>query len=182
MGCIKVVVLGPEAVGKTAIVIRLVNKTFQERYDPTIEDCFQTVRTVHDKTLRIDILDTAGQDAFASVKQQYMISGNGFLMVYSITSTDSFDRCKESVDMLLKIRDANVPWVLVGNKCDLDSLREVETSTAAEYAQNMGAIQSLEVSAKENINVEDALLTLVDAVIVSRLSSQTTDKKNCCML
>ncbi|KAL7718048.1 small monomeric GTPase [Entamoeba marina] len=185
MSSIKIVVLGPAAVGKSAITIRLVKRIFTEQYDPTIEDCFRTTRTIKDNEVVLDILDTAGQDEFISVKQQYMTIGNGFLIVYSIISKSSFEECKEIVEMLLRIREKQeVQWLLVGNKVDLEELREVTTEEANIFAEENNAIKLIETSAKKNINVEESFLLLTQSVIEAKINPSPTKKteKRCLMM
>jgi GTPase KRas protein len=73
--------------------------------------------------------DTAGQEDFAAVRDSYMRTGDGFLCVYSVTLQASFDEAVNLHEHILRVKDADeVPFVLVGNKCDLEDAREVQTS------------------------------------------------------
>ncbi|BFU21705.1 Ras family GTPase [Entamoeba histolytica HM-1:IMSS-B] len=184
MPSVKIVVLGPPCVGKTAVTIRLVNHVFQQQYDPTIEDCFRTTRNLDGIDVCLDILDTAGQDEFVSVKQQYMVVGNGFLILYSIISKQSFVECQSTVEMLLRIRDVTVPWMLIGNKIDLKEEREVTQEDALEYAKQKGAVGFLETSAKSNINIEHAFISLAKQILKVRgkQENQSTKDKKCFIL
>ena len=185
MTAIKIVVLGSAAVGKSALTIRLVNRVFQARYDPTIEDCYRTTRTVNGQDIVMDVLDTAGQDEFMSVKQQYMLAGNGFFMVYSINSRLTFNECRELVVMLHNIKTDNPVWVLVGNKVDLENERAITHEEAEELAREENAVGLFETSAKNNINVEEAFLKLAEAVSdrLKLSSNKQKDKsKNCVVL
>ncbi|ELP85181.1 hypothetical protein EIN_082730 [Entamoeba invadens IP1] len=171
MSSVKIVVLGPAAVGKTAITIRLVNRTFRSQYDPTIEDCFRTTRSVEGTEVCLEI---------------YMTIGNGFIIVYSITNHATFYECDQTVDLLLKIRGKDAPWVLVGNKVDLETERQVTKEEATAYAQQKGAICLYETSAKNNINIEDAFITLTSKYLATRNtrkgSASVKDKKQCLLL
>eukprot|EP00490_Sorites_sp_Unknown_P002761 CAMPEP_0114656540 /NCGR_PEP_ID=MMETSP0191-20121206/12498_1 /TAXON_ID=126664 /ORGANISM="Sorites sp." /LENGTH=98 /DNA_ID=CAMNT_0001873961 /DNA_START=92 /DNA_END=384 /DNA_ORIENTATION=+ len=82
----KIVVLGGGGVGKSALTIRLVTDNFLDEYDPTIEDSYRKQVMIDDKPALLDILDTAGQEEFSSMQDQWMREGKGFLLVYSITS------------------------------------------------------------------------------------------------
>merc|ERR1711879_620251 len=85
-----------------------------------------------------DILDTAVTDDFsyATTRRQYMRPGHGFLLVYSVTSRQSFDSISLFREQILTVKDEDtVPMLLVGNKCDLDNFREVATSEGEELAQ-----------------------------------------------
>ena len=76
----------------------------------------------------LDILDTAGQEEYAAMREQYIRPGEGFLLVYSITARDSFEEIRTFYKQILRVKDKEFfPVVLVGNKCDLDMERQVTT-------------------------------------------------------
>jgi GTPase KRas len=80
----KMVVLGSGAVGKSALTIRLVTQNFLEEYDPTIEDNYNKTINVDGIPAHLDILDTAGQDEYSQMQDQWMREGKGILVVYAI--------------------------------------------------------------------------------------------------
>ncbi len=68
----------------------------------------------------LDILDTAGQEEYSAMRDQYMQGGEGFIVVYAINSRDAFDEVTTFRDQILRVKDADkVPMVICGNKCDL---------------------------------------------------------------
>jgi small GTP-binding protein len=72
------------------------------------------------------VLDTAGQEEYSAMREQYMRTGEGFLLVYSITSQQSFEEIKTFQQQILRVKDKDYfPMIVVGNKCDLDGEREV---------------------------------------------------------
>lgn len=74
----------------------------------------------------LDVLDTAGQEEYSAMREQYMRTGEGFLLVYSITSRQSFDEIQTFQQQILRVKDKDYfPIIIVGNKCDLDGEREV---------------------------------------------------------
>ena len=74
----------------------------------------------------LDVLDTAGQEEYSAMREQYMRTGEGFLMVYSITSRQSFEEIMIYQQQILRVKDKDFfPIILVGNKCDLEEEREV---------------------------------------------------------
>lgn len=74
----------------------------------------------------LDVLDTAGQEEYSAMREQYMRTGEGFLLVYSITSRQSFEEITTFQQQILRVKDKDYfPMVVVGNKCDLESEREV---------------------------------------------------------
>ena len=84
--------------------------------------------TIDDETCLLDILDTAGQEEYSAMRDQYMRTGQGFLMVFSITSRSSFDEITSFREQILRVKDADkAPMVLVANKSDLENERQVTT-------------------------------------------------------
>lgn len=86
----KVVVLGSGGVGKSALTMQFVSGTFMEKYDPTIEDFYRKEIEVDSAPCVLEILDTAGTEQFASMRDLYIKNGQGFVVVYSITSHQTF--------------------------------------------------------------------------------------------
>ena len=100
-----------------------------DEYDPTIEDYYRKLVEVDDAPAYMDILDTAGQEEFSSMQDEFFRQGKGFLMVYSIISRESFEHTKVLRDKIKRARDdpdKPLALVLVGNKCDLDIQRQVK--------------------------------------------------------
>src|SRR5438128_9220601 len=87
----KLVIVGGGGVGKSALTIQLIQNHFIDEYDPTIEDSYRKQVTIDDNTSLLDILDTAGQEEYSAMRDQYMRTGEGFLLVYAITSRASFE-------------------------------------------------------------------------------------------
>ena len=81
---------------------------------------------IDEEVALLDVLDTAGQEEYSAMREQYMRTGEGFLLVYSITSRQSFDEIQTFQQQILRVKDKDYfPIIIVGNKCDLDSEREV---------------------------------------------------------
>ncbi|KAF0690829.1 Aste57867_17817 [Aphanomyces stellatus] len=157
----KLVVLGAGGVGKSALVIRLVTDNFLEDYDPTIEDSYRKQVEIDQRQALLDILDTAGQEEYTTMQDEWMREGKGFLLVYSVTSQTTFDEIKTFKDKILRAKDTNrVPMVLVGNKCDLDKHREVSLAAGKQLAAEWGC-PFMETSAKERINNEECFFNVV---------------------
>uniref|UniRef100_M4BHB5 Uncharacterized protein n=2 Tax=Peronosporaceae TaxID=4777 RepID=M4BHB5_HYAAE len=157
----KLVVLGSGGVGKSALTIRLVTDNFLEDYDPTIEDSYRKQTTIDSSPALLDILDTAGQEEYTSMQDQWMREGKGFLLVYSITSRSSFDDIVAFKDKILRAKDVdNVPIVLVGNKCDLEVQRQVVVDEGRSLARRWGCA-FMETSAKERILNEECFYQVV---------------------
>jgi len=157
----KLVIVGGGGVGKSALTIQLIQNHFIDEYDPTIEDSYRKQVTIDQETCLLDILDTAGQEEYSAMRDQYMRTGQGFLCVYSITAKSTFDEVNSFREQILRVKDRDrVPLILVGNKCDLEHERQVTTAEGTEMARSFGC-PFLETSAKSRINVEDSFFQLV---------------------
>ena len=160
----KLVVVGGGGVGKSALTIQLIHAHFVDEYDPTIEDSYRKQVVIDEKVTILDILDTAGQEEYSAMREQYMRTGEGFLLVYSVTSRTSFDELMTYYQQIQRVKDADyIPVVVVGNKSDLEDERQVSYEDGAYLAKQMNA-PFLETSAKQAIHVEDAFYTLVRLV------------------
>jgi len=144
-----------------ALTIQLIQNHFVDEYDPTIEDSYRKQVTIDEETCLLDILDTAGQEEYSAMRDQYMRTGQGFICTYSITSRQSYDEIHEFREQILRVKDADkVPMVLCGNKCDLEDERQVTTAEAQDKAKEWG-VPFYETSALARINVEEAFFDLV---------------------
>lgn len=95
-------------------------------------DSYRKQCVIDDEVALLDVLDTAGQEEYSAMREQYMRTGEGFLLVYSITSRQSFDEIRTFQQQILRVKDKDYfPIIVVGNKCDLEHEREV--STEGEY-------------------------------------------------
>ncbi|KAG5196738.1 hypothetical protein MJG53_017111 [Ovis ammon polii x Ovis aries] len=156
----KLVVVGAGGVGKSALTIQLIQNHFVDEYDPTIEDSYRKQVVIDGETCLLDILDTAGQEEYSAMRDQYMRTGEGFLCVFAINHTKSFEDIHQYREQIKRVKDSDdVPMVLVGNKCDL-AARTVESRQAQDLARSYG-IPYIETSAKTRQGVEDAFYTLV---------------------
>lgn len=161
----KLVVVGGGGVGKSALTIQLTQNNFVDEYDPTIEDSYRKQCVIDSEVVILDILDTAGQEEYSAMREQYMRTGEGFLLVYSVTSKNSFEELMTYYQQILRVKDSDyVPVFLVGNKADLtDEERQVSFEEGVKMGKQFHA-PFLETSAKQNINVEDAFFGLVSLV------------------
>ncbi|XP_021778185.1 GTPase NRas isoform X1 [Papio anubis] len=125
-----------------------------------LEDSYRKQVVIDGETCLLDILDTAGQEEYSAMRDQYMRTGEGFLCVFAINNSKSFADINLYREQIKRVKDSDdVPMVLVGNKCDLPT-RTVDTKQAHELAKSYG-IPFIETSAKTRQGVEDAFYTLV---------------------
>lgn len=174
----KVVVLGSGGVGKSALTVKFVTGKFVEKYDPTIEDFYRKEIEVDGAPSVLEILDTAGTEQFSSMRDLYIKNGQGFIVVYSITSVQTFQDIRTMHEQIMRVKATErVPILLVGNKCDLASQREVDTAEGSRLAQLWGC-PFLEASAKERQKVDEVFIE-----IVREMNCQPVQKtRGCCTL
>ncbi|XP_077298111.1 RAS oncogene family member Rab19 [Arctopsyche grandis] len=158
----KVVVIGECGTGKTCLVQRLKSGNFVERHSNTIGvDFSMKTLLVDGKRVKLQIWDTAGQERFRTITQSYYRSANGVIIVYDVTKRSSFLSLQRWIDEVRRYTSTTALLLLVGNKCDLTSQREVEFAEAEAMCRYVPEIMFvMETSAKDNTNVEDAFMCL----------------------
>jgi len=183
-----IVVLGSGGAGKSAITMRYLHNHFILQYDPTIEDSYRKQVVIDSDVCLLDILDTAGQEEFSALSSQWIRSGEGFIIAYTITDTKSLEEAREIQARTLRVKDADsVPTVIVGNKADLEDQRAVGTSEGADFAKSVGAA-FFETSAKDDVNIHETFAALVRAMRDARAKAAGKDiskikpKKRCAIL
>ena len=161
----KVTLLGAGGVGKSALTLRIISGVFTPTYNPTVEDYYR-----HDTQVDgvgpciVEILDTAGTEQFASMRQLYISNCRAFALVYSVDDRASFDETVEIYHQIVAAVDhpSEITVILVGNKCDLEECREVETAEGKQVAKTvMNNCTFVETSAKDGTNVQKFFGTLV---------------------
>eukprot|EP00117_Sycon_ciliatum_P014855 scpid70040/ scgid1749/ Ras-related protein Rap-1b len=102
----KLVMLGAGGVGKSALTVQFVQGIFVEKYDPTIEDSYRKSVDVDGQQCMLEILDTAGTEQFTAMRDLYMKNGQGFALIYSIQSQQSFSELGNMREQILRVKDA----------------------------------------------------------------------------
>ncbi|XP_042242194.1 ras-related protein Rab-43-like isoform X2 [Homarus americanus] len=158
----KIVVIGDCGVGKTCVVQRFKSGMYIERHGNTIGvDFSMKTLTIDAKKVKLQIWDTAGQERFRTITQSYYRSANGVIIVYDITKRSSFLSIQRWMDEVRRYTHPQVAIVLIGNKCDMETLREVEFEEAEAMCETVPEIMTvMEVSAKDNTNVDDTFFHL----------------------
>ncbi|KAL2086289.1 hypothetical protein ACEWY4_017348 [Coilia grayii] len=165
--CRRIVVLGAPRVGKTSILRRFLRDGFDDQYEPTSEDFHRKLYHIRGETYQIDILDASGERSFPAKRRLSILTGNIFLLVFSLDDRNSFEEvCALRTEIvaaktaLLKSKErARVPTVVCANKADLaenewamsrDEIRDVLGDGCAFF----------ETSAKDNLNLEQVFEAL----------------------
>ena len=132
----KLIFLGDQSVGKSCIMNRFMNDTFTEEYQATIGLDFQSKNVqIDNQDIHLLLYDTAGQEKFRSLIPMYTRDANIILLVYDITSKDSFMHIPEWIKDLTNIKMEEVIFALVGNKNDLEENRAVNIEEGQKFAQ-----------------------------------------------
>ena len=160
---LKMIVLGDSGVGKSTLLNRYVNDTFTPDLKSTIgADMLSKEIILNDKKIKLQIWDTAGQERYESLGQSFYRGSDVCVLVYDITSIDSFKRIEHWKNNFIKYTNDNngnnndFPFLILGNKSDLNDQRKVEYNIAKSYADNNN-IKLYETSAKNGNNINSAI-------------------------
>jgi len=162
---LKVIILGDSGVGKTSLMNQYVNKKFSNQYKATIGADFLTKEVmVDDRLVTMQIWDTAGQERFQSLGVAFYRGADCCVLVFDVTIAKTFDNLESWRDEFLiqaAPRDPDkFPFVVIGNKIDVENQRVVSTKRLQTWCASKGDIPFFETSAKEAINVEQAFQTI----------------------
>ncbi|XP_015123043.1 ras-related protein Ral-a isoform X2 [Diachasma alloeum] len=184
----KVIMVGSGGVGKSALTLQFMYDEFVEDYEPTKADSYRKKVVLDGEEVQIDILDTAGQEDYAAIRDNYFRSGEGFLCVFSITEDDSFQATQEFREQILRVKnDENIPFLLVGNKSDLQEKRKVSLAEAQARSQQWG-VPYVETSAKTKENVDKVFFDLIRSIATRKArenqieGAERKNNKRCCIL
>jgi len=162
---LKIIILGDSGVGKTSLMYQYVNKKFSNQYKATIGADFLTKEVmVDDKLVTLQIWDTAGQERFQSLGVAFYRGADACVLVFDVNVAKTFENLnswREEFLIQAGPRDPdNFPFIVLGNKIDLENSRVVSAKKAQAWCQSKGNIPYFETSAKEAINVEQAFQTI----------------------
>ncbi|PKH47786.1 hypothetical protein CRG98_050441 [Punica granatum] len=131
---VKLVLLGDMGAGKSSLVLRFVKGQFHEFQESTVGAAFFSQSlAVNDVTVKLEIWDTAGQERYHSLAPMYYRGAAAAIIVYDITSMESFERAKKWVQELQKRGNPNMIKALAGNKADLEDRRKVTAELSAMF-------------------------------------------------
>ena len=154
----KLVLVGESGVGKTSIINRYLNNTYNENQKSTFAPKFKNKvlnYPEYNKSISFDIWDTAGQEAYRSITKNFYVNAAIGVMVYDIRNRESFENIKKYWSQQLKDSGVqNIVLAIAGNKCDIFNEEEVSENEAWLYADSIGAVFQL-TSCKENIGIDE---------------------------
>ncbi|XP_051866816.1 ras-related protein Rab-32-like [Pristis pectinata] len=201
----KVLVIGELGVGKTSLIKRYIHQLFSQNYRATIGVDF-ALKVLHwnsSTLIRLQLWDIAGQERFGNMTRVYYKEAVGAIVVFDVSRRSTFDavlKWKNDLDKNVKLPNGEpIPSVLLANKCDQqwDGL-ENDPATMDRYCKDNGFVTWFQTSAKDNINVDEAMQFLVgnilaidcihlsednnadDKIKLSEFTEEPENKSQCC--
>jgi len=156
----RVAILGDGGVGKTALAVQFTLNCYVETYDPTIEEAYRKQFMVDNQMCFIEVIDTTGQEEYATLRDQWVREGQGFILLYSVTSRPTFERLGVFHQHIRRVKREDPVFILVGNNCDKHYEREVSKEEGYALARRFGC-EFFEASAGTAQNVERVFVNLV---------------------
>lgn len=161
---LKYIIIGDSAVGKSNLLLRYAHDKFNEDYQSTIGVEFGAKSImIENKIFRIQVWDTAGQENFRSITRAYYKNSVCAIVVYDITSRESFLNVQQWIEDCKSQSPKTVFLVLVGNKVDLEQSRAVSFEEGTELATK-NKMLFFETSAKSGVNVEEVFVKSANAI------------------
>ena len=173
----KILLIGDSGVGKSCLLVRFADDTYADSYINTIGVDFK-IRTIdiNSKTVKLQIWDTAGQERFRTITSSYYRGAHGIIIAYDITDKESFQNLRQWLFEIDRYASENVCKLIVGNKCDLENVRQVAQQDAIEFAEDNN-IPILETSAKTAKNVEQAFIQLANKIVERSSAANQASKE-----
>ncbi|KAJ7591111.1 small GTPase superfamily [Mycena floridula] len=175
----KIAVLGPRSVGKSSLLIRFIENHFGENYYPTIESSFSKGVKLNGTEYDCDLIDTAGQDEYSILNAAHAIGVHGFVLVYSVTSRNSFNMVQIVYDKIVDFCGRTVPCVIVGSKTDLQTSRQVAFDEGMKLAQENNAA-FVETSAKDGQHIAEVFERCLEEIHKRAPHNQVEARPNRC--
>ena len=190
----KVLLLGDSTVGKTCFLLRYCDKSFQDAHLSTIglDYRLRTMTLKNNKTIKLQIWDTAGQDRFRAITKNYYKGANGIILIYDVTNSQTFENVKNWITQIKEEASKNVVIYLAANKIDVADDLKVITPEEGQKMADEYQMPFFETSAKEGININEIFEDIVEKVdeVFSKLEVPKTGqnklydgkekKKSCC--
>ncbi|KII60998.1 Ras-related protein Rab-1B [Thelohanellus kitauei] len=162
---LKMIMIGDSSVGKTCILKRECDDSFQEEFIATIGIDFK-IRffQIDDMVLKLQIWDTAGQERFKSITTSYYRMAMGIFIVFDLSRRESFEHLDFWMNLIDENADPESVKMLVGNKSDLNETREVTNAEGQAFAKRYG-LEYVEISAKTGQNVNELFLMMSENLL-----------------
>ncbi|KAI5108661.1 ras-dva small GTPase [Silurus meridionalis] len=166
---VRLVFMGAAGVGKTSLIRRFLNESFETKHKRTVEELHRKEYEFSGVKVSVEILDTSGSYSFPAMRKLSIRNGDAFALVYSIDNAESLETVKNLRDEILELKeDKFTPIVVVGNKSDLDECRQVRSEDVLATVEVDWNNNFLEASAKENEHVVEVFRELLQQTNLPR--------------
>lgn len=169
----KVVVIGDIECGKTSIMNRFIEGTFDEESATISVDYKEKILEVNDKSIKLQVWDTAGLERFKAINNSFYRGTYGIIVVYDVTNKDSFGNTSIWLKEISYYPGKGVQKILVGNKCDNSTTRVVTYTEGKNFAEKEN-IEFIETSAKDGKNINE-LFELMTKEILELQATKPSD-------
>ena len=169
---LKLILIGDSNVGKTTILLNYIQNDFNEFMNPTLglENRVKIV-DIQGFKAKVQIWDTAGQEKFNALTQQFFRNTDGILLIFDLTDKNSFNNIKKWLNDVKANSDHSIKKILIGNKSDMKDQICVTKNMIDNFC-NEKELKYMEVSAKNNENVSNAFETLINEIIGNRTNDE----------
>ena len=189
----KILLLGDSGVGKSCLLLRYCENSFQESYLTTIGLDFRlkTVNLDDKRKIKVQIWDTAGEDRFRAITKSYYRGANGILLIYDVTEQESFEHVRDWVEKIKEETSKGIIVYLVANKIDQNNKRIITNADGKNIAVEF-KIPYYETSAKASIGVTEVFESLIkemddyymaehnEKIETIHVNEKDKNKKKCC--
>ena len=175
----KIILIGSSGVGKSSILQRYIQKVFNDSYSCTIGvDFFMKSIDIGDKSIKLQLWDTAGTEKFRSITTGYYRGANAAFVVFDLTSKPSFKSLNEWIENYYKYSnpDSEKNVILIGNKSDLVDKREVTEEEIENFAKDNN-IMYFETSAKDGKNIDECFYFISEKLMKQYDSNKEKEKE-----
>lgn len=171
----KVLMIGESGTGKSALLARFVDGTFESNFISTIGVDFKIhyMKTETGKNIKIQVWDTAGQERFRTITTSYYRGASGVLVVFDVTDEMSFEKIRYWLNELKEHATPGIPFLLVANKIDMRAERVIDLDAAKRFAAQVG-LELVESSAKTNVGVSEVFGTIA-ALMIKKKTQEMAD-------
>ena len=188
--CAKLVVMGDISVGKSSLLARYINNTFDQFNESTIGAAFFTkhVQSENGENVNLEIWDTAGQERYDSLLPMYYRGANIIIFVFDVNNPITLENLRKRWLPIINESSMKTLFFVVGNKNDLEN--KVSDEDVTKLIQDYGDIDYYKVSAKADTGLEELFSKIVTKVIecsafksidnTAILQTEVASKKKCC--
>ena len=174
----KVVVVGDSGVGKTNLIHRFINNSFQMNTKATVGVEFMSKSfVINECVFKLEVWDTAGQERYKAITSAYYKGANGALVVYDKTRSNTFQNVDKWIGELKERGNQNICLILIGNKSDLKNQDEVNSEESLNKEKIL-EVPILETSALNASNVKEAFHVLLEEMYKVFINDKKKHKGN----